>query len=243
MPVYSYAQLETLWVNAGGSKATAPLAAAIAEAESGGNSDALNPNDNNGTQSSFGLWQISNGTHAPPSPNWASPAVNAQLAVGKWKAAGGFSPWGTFTSGAYRAFLSPGTTPDPNVPGSATAIAAQTAAAGGADCLLGWNNVNVPVIPGIYSQTVIPAGCLITKSGARAFIGAGFMIAGALITLPGLVFVVLGIPQLRAVANGINNLPVAGQTTQMVVNRVPSQWSRRGAADYANRPAGTGPPG
>jgi hypothetical protein len=33
MTVYSYAQLEQLWINAGGPKAQAPMAAAIAEAE------------------------------------------------------------------------------------------------------------------------------------------------------------------------------------------------------------------
>ena len=80
---YTYAQLEGLWINAGGPKAQAPVAAAIALAESGGCSSALNPNDNNGTQSSFGLWQISTGTHAAPSPSWANGATNAQLA--NWK--------------------------------------------------------------------------------------------------------------------------------------------------------------
>lgn len=243
MPVYSYAQLETLWINAGGSKATAPIAAAIAEAESGGNSDAYNGHDSNGrggTQVSAGLWQISNGTMTPI-PNWASPAVNAQAAVAKWKAAGGWSPWGTYTSGAYKAFLSPGTSPDPNVPGSATALAAQASAAGSADCLIGWSNVNVPVIPGIYSQTVIPAGCLLTKSNARAFIGAGLMIAGALITLPGLVFIVLGTPAGRTVAGGINQIPVAGTTTRAVTSRGEAAVKRAPWYERANNPENLNP--
>ena len=242
MPVYSYAQLETLWINAGGPKALAPVAAAIGEAESGGNSDAVNPNDNNGTQSSYGIWQISNGTHAPPSPNWASPAVNAQLAVGKWKGAGqSFKPWGTFDSGAYKAFLSPGTTPDPSVPGSATALAAQTAAAGGADCLIGWNNVNVPIIPGVYSQTVIPAGCLLTKSNARAFIGVGLMITGALITLPGLVMVTLGVSWLRTAAGWTNQIPVAGQTTKVIVERGQATVRKAPWYERANNPENLNP--
>ena len=38
---YSYAELEGLWINAGGSKTYAPLMAAIADAESGGCSTAL----------------------------------------------------------------------------------------------------------------------------------------------------------------------------------------------------------
>lgn len=79
--------------------------AAIALAESGGNPTAVNPNDNNGTQSSYGLWQISNGTHQPPASNWASPQVNAELAVRKFETQG-LGAWGTYTSGAYKNFSS-----------------------------------------------------------------------------------------------------------------------------------------
>jgi hypothetical protein len=187
MTVYSYAQLETLWINAGGPKALAPVAAAIGEAESGGNSDELNPNDNGGRQSSFGIWQISTGTHTPPSPNWANPAVNAQLAVGKWKDAGqSFSPWGTYDSGAYRAFLSGSTTPDPNVPGSPTALTAQTLASGSTDCLVpNPLSVSVPLVGSISAGP----SCLFSKSNARAFLGAGLLLAGGAITLAGLVLV------------------------------------------------------
>lgn len=184
MTDYSYAQLETLWINAGGPKALAPLAAAIAEAESGGNSDALNPNDNGGTQSSFGLWQISTGTHTPPSPSWANPAVNAQLAVGKWKGAGNsFSPWGTYDSGAYKAFLNNSTSPDPNVPGSSTQLTAQTVAAGSSDCLLA-NPLGIS-LPLVGSVSAGPS-CLFSKSNARAFIGAAILLAGGLAGLAGL---------------------------------------------------------
>jgi len=102
----SFSQLEGLWIQAGGPKVLAPVAAAIALAESSGNPQALNPTDNGGTQSSFGLWQISNGTHSPPSASWADPLTNAKLAVAKYKGAGNsFSPWGTYDSGAYKHFL------------------------------------------------------------------------------------------------------------------------------------------
>ena len=102
----SFGQLEGLWIQAGGPKVLAPVAAAIALAESSGNPAAINPTDNNGAQSSFGLWQISTGTHAAPSPNWADPLTNAKLAVAKYRGAGNsFSPWGTYDSGAYRKFL------------------------------------------------------------------------------------------------------------------------------------------
>lgn len=123
---FTFAQLEALWINNGGPKALAPVAAAIALAESAGCSTALNPTDNNGTQSSFGLWQISNGTHNPPAANVYDPNVNAKLAVAKWHNAGGFSPWGTYNSGAYKRYLSGAAPVDPGVPGGTGTQQAQT---------------------------------------------------------------------------------------------------------------------
>jgi len=179
---YSYSQLEGLWINAGGPRAVAPVMAAIAEAESGGNSDAYNGHDTNGqggTQVSAGLWQISNGTMTPV-PNWSDPGANARDAVAKYKA-GGFSPWGTYTSGAYRAYLQNSTTPDTNVPGSPTAQASAAAAASSADCL-----ISNPVGGGVLGFLTGAPACLFSKSNARAFIGAGLLLAGGVITLAGL---------------------------------------------------------
>jgi hypothetical protein len=106
---YSLAQLETIWKQAAAgtkyaSSAWATLMAAIALAESSGNPSAVNATDNGGTQSSYGLWQISTGTHAAPSPDWADPTVNARLAIGKLNGQG-LGAWGTYTSGAYRQYL------------------------------------------------------------------------------------------------------------------------------------------
>lgn len=170
MTTYTYAQLEQLWINAGGSKATAPIAAAIAEAESSGNSSATNPTDNNGTQTSWGLWQISNGTHAQPVPGILDPSVNARAAVAKYDASG-WEPWGTYTSGAYSAYLSNSTPPDPNVPAATlTAVTSTTAR---------------PCLIGPFFGT-----CVVSKSQARALIGGLMMTAGALILLPGLIILV-----------------------------------------------------
>lgn len=109
MTILSFAQMEAYWVQAGGPQSVAKVAAAIGEAESGGETTAINPNDpigNGKTQSSFGWLQISNGTHSPPSPRWADPLVNAQLGVAKYRAAGNtFRDWGTYVSGAYKKFL------------------------------------------------------------------------------------------------------------------------------------------
>ena len=190
---YSFAQLQGLWINAGGPAAEAPIAAAIALAESGGCTTALNATDNGGTQSSFGLWQISTGTHTPPSASWADGGTNAALAVGKYKGAGGFSPWGTYASGAYKAFLSGGT-PDLNVPsGSASggpASATLTAATAGGQvsptCLFGFPNLNIipSWVPILGTST---SACIVSKSGFRGMIGAGVMAAGVIVAGAGLI--------------------------------------------------------
>jgi hypothetical protein len=106
---YTFSQLEQLWIQAGGAASLAPVMAAIALAESSGNPDAVNPTDNNGTQTSWGLWQISNGTHNMPVPGILSPLTNAQQAVAKLQSQG-LSAWGTYDSGAYKQYLPAGTT-------------------------------------------------------------------------------------------------------------------------------------
>jgi hypothetical protein len=104
----SYGQLEQAWITGGGSRALAPLMAAIALAESGGRPDVTNPTDNNGTQTSWGLWQISDGTHNQPAPNWNDPVENARLAVQKYKDQG-LGAWGTYTTGLYQQYYRGGT--------------------------------------------------------------------------------------------------------------------------------------
>ena len=99
MTTYSYAQLEGLWIQAGGPKSLAPVMAAIAEAESRGNSQAQNPSG------ATGLWQILGN---PFPGNAYDPLTNARMAVRKEHDAHGWSPWVTYTSGAYRKYLSQG---------------------------------------------------------------------------------------------------------------------------------------
>jgi hypothetical protein len=104
----TFSQLEGYWIQAGGQSSLAPLMAAIALAESSGDPNAVNPEDNHGTQTSWGLWQISTGNHDEPSPDWADPLENAKLAVAKWKEQGLWA-WGTYTSGKYKKYLPKGT--------------------------------------------------------------------------------------------------------------------------------------
>jgi hypothetical protein len=190
----SYAQLEGLWLKTAagtsyGTQAWAALMAAVGLAESGGNEGAVNPNDNGGRQSSYGIWQISTGTHTPPSPNWADPATNAALALQKLQTQG-LGAWGTYTSGAYRAYLNGSTTPDLNTPANPAALSAETSAAQVSDCLYG-----LPGIPGTaFIGDLLGNGgnvgnvCILTRSEARGAAGVGLMIIGAWVMSVGLGF-------------------------------------------------------
>lgn len=95
---YSYTQLETLWVLAGGSTSLAPTMARIALAESGGAVDAHNPSG------ASGLWQIEvpiNDQYIPGgAANVYNALDNARAAVAVYKAQG-LDAWTTYTSGAY----------------------------------------------------------------------------------------------------------------------------------------------
>src|SRR5215813_3238316 len=137
MAQFTYGQLESLWIQAGGSKVLAPLMAAIALAESGGNSDARNPSG------ASGLWQI---LGQPFPGNVFDPKENARMAVAKEKEQG-LGAWETYTSGAYKQFLRG------NVP---PAQAQTTAAAGGGDStgLWQWGML----IPGFAAPLSIMAG-------------------------------------------------------------------------------------
>lgn len=113
----SFAQLESVAEQGGFPASMAPLMAAIALAESSGVPTETNPTDNNGKQTSWGLWQISLGNHDEPNPNWADPVENAKLAYAKWKSQGLWA-WGTWQSGAYKKFLPSGyVAPDSSIPG------------------------------------------------------------------------------------------------------------------------------
>lgn len=124
MTTYDYAQLEGLWIQAGGPKKMASVMAAIAEAESGGRSDAHNPSG------ASGLWQI---LGQPFPGNVFDPLTNARMAVAKWKSQG-LGAWVTWTSGAYKQFLKGGVSA--TVPPGGTSSGA-TGGSGGGGGLLG----------------------------------------------------------------------------------------------------------
>ena len=80
---YTYAQLQALWIQAGGNPAAAANMAKIAIAESGGNPNAYN------ASGATGLWQI---LGAVVGGNLYDPLVNARNAVAKYNA-NGYYPW------------------------------------------------------------------------------------------------------------------------------------------------------
>ena len=158
MENYTYAQLEGLWINAGGSAATAPLAAAVAWAESAGNPTA-NSTQMSGTCINAGLWQLATpcgGGAGYSAEQLYDPAVNAAVAVKVSQNGTNWNTWETYVNGNYKAYLNNGTTPDttglPTGPTTAT-LTASTAAGG--TCAL-----NIPLI-----------GCILPKSALRGIIG------------------------------------------------------------------------
>jgi hypothetical protein len=104
------AQLLQLAAAAGFSGSDLITAAAIAEAESSGNPNALGDTDIGSGTGSFGLWQINADAHPEYGPNFAQlydPSTNAAAAYAIYKTAGySFKPWSTYNSGAYLAYLS-----------------------------------------------------------------------------------------------------------------------------------------
>lgn len=130
-PSYTHAQLEELWILAGGGNAYADTAAAIAEAESGGCQYAkAGPTDDRPVkvctyrattkENSYGLWQINRNAH--PQYSAASLYValgNAHAAVAVSSGGTNFGPWSTYMNGAYKAHLQSGGTPTAQ-PGTVT---------------------------------------------------------------------------------------------------------------------------
>lgn len=111
------AQIEAYAAAAGFSGADLATAVAIALAESypPGNPDSYN------AEGSYGLWQI----YLPAHPEYASvnlldPQTNADAAFAIYSKAGGFSPWSTFNSGKYLAYM-PSLTPSATTATSAFA--------------------------------------------------------------------------------------------------------------------------
>lgn len=138
--ILSHTDLETLWVLHGGSEVTADTAASIAQAESGGDTTRINntaypfkpnyhpPAPGNLKEYSVGLWQINMLAH----PSYTEAQLLTQ--VGNVAAAlaisvegSSFGAWSTYTSGAYRPFLTGTVSTTPQQGATFTTAGVQTA--------------------------------------------------------------------------------------------------------------------
>ena len=90
MANYTYAQLMQLWTANGGLLTWAPMAAAVAMAESGGNPSSISSSND------YGLWQINNGGQAMLDPN-----ANAKRAIAMSNNGATWKPWCTAYSDGY----------------------------------------------------------------------------------------------------------------------------------------------
>lgn len=113
MAVYTFKQLQDLWILYGGPPEVANVAAAIAIGESGGRTDAT-ANEPDGSVSR-GLWQI-NSVHGADSSY--DVATNVRAAIKLYKSKGTFTDWTVFNKGIYKQFLN-GTT---DTSGGATGV-------------------------------------------------------------------------------------------------------------------------
>jgi hypothetical protein len=184
---YSYAQLEGLWIANGGNKAVAPIAAAIAEAESSGQSAVTSANPDGGVN--VGLWQLdTKGKGAGHTvAQLQDPATNAALAVKGSSNGTDWSAWATYASGAYKRFMNGSTTPDTNVPGGGQAGGASGDQAAGPDCAWSIGGQHIGILFGHGPS--LPSACVIRKTEVRAIMGGMILMWGGLLMLPGLVMV------------------------------------------------------
>ena len=215
----TYAQLEALWISNGGSKATAPVAAAIAEAESSGLIGSTSSNPDGGTN--VGLWQLdTKGVGAGYSvAQLSDPDTNAAVAVKGSGNGTDWSDWETYADGSYKVFLSNSTPPDASGLPTGTAASSGTAAGGGTlaqTCLL-------LVGGGSVIGVGVPQVCLLDKSEARALIGGLCMVAGGLLVLPGLIILVAAgfkgsgaAGALGSAAGPLSRVPVYGRAVSRV---------------------------
>lgn len=167
---YSYSELESLWTQAGGNPASAPIAAAIAMAESGGNPSVVN------SIGATGLWQILQSEHPQYSTTeLQNPLTNAQAAVSISNDGSNWNPWETYTEGTYRNFLQAGSAnPAATMSANTTTLQGQTTV----NCSFG--PVQTPSVGGVGGSSI----CL---DGAVAVVAIG---AGLVLLIGGLFIVV-----------------------------------------------------
>ena len=210
------AQIQALWIANGGKPSAAPLMAAIAQAESGGNVSAHNTK---APDNSVGLWQINyyGGLNAPRTQSFGTPAALLSDANKQAKAAvsiynsQGLSAWSTYTSGSYKQFLTgaaattttgsstttgTGGTPTPSsvtggtVDTSALTGAASDLAAGVQSGAAGADQsaiYNVKCLISVPKVFGVGGACLLSKAEGRVLLGGLLLTAGGVISVVGVI--------------------------------------------------------
>lgn len=192
MTVYNFSQLENLWMQGGGSALSAPIAAAIGLAESGGNSDEISKTND------WGVWQINNGGQA-----MLDPLANAQRAVSMSGNGANWRPWCSAWSdhacgtlgGTYLGTGSPfyvhlpngmGTTPgtDQSIQSAANPAPNATLTSTSSDCLIHIPS-NLPSWIPFFGSGKTP--CLFPRSWGRALLGGASILGGAITLTIGII--------------------------------------------------------
>lgn len=232
MTALTYAQLEGVWIAAGGDPSAAETMAAIAYPESGANPNAVQQGQPYAT-TGWGLWQITPGNSDPSigtNQQLLDPFTNAKVAVAKYNASkarsgNGFLPWTTYTSGKYQRYLQAGVAPstaglntngatlsasiDTLAPGSSTTDTGSTSSSD-PTCLVGWSGVSVPIVGSVGSF------CLITKKEMRATIGGILILSAGVVALLATITLVKGIDLPKTAAPGpavIEKIPTPATPT------------------------------
>lgn len=200
MSRYTLGQIEQIWVNNGGNAGWAPLMAAIAIAESGGTSSALNNTPSTGDYS-VGLWQINyyNGLLASRTASYGSPSAlqatvnkQAQAAVHLFGTGAGISNWKG--DPAYRAWTAAGR---PQKPAEVTVIKwLGNLGLYGKATGAGTTQVPTTKTAGVHTATATTPGtaciikfpgvggvgsfCVLNKSQGRALLGGLLVVGGGL---------------------------------------------------------------
>jgi hypothetical protein len=95
------------YAKAAGLKGTAvTIASSIAMAESGGNTDIINPGTSSVPEYSVGLWQINLRAHPQYTvASMQNPTLNAAAMYSISSGGKNWQPWSTYTNGAYLSFM------------------------------------------------------------------------------------------------------------------------------------------
>lgn len=89
------------------------IASAVAMAESGGNPNAVNPGHPGDPEYSVGLWQINIRAHPQyTEAQMKDPVQNAKAMYAISSGGSNWNPWGTYTNGLYKQYMTSGVTPD-----------------------------------------------------------------------------------------------------------------------------------